>query len=123
MAMSIKRVLIVEDEPAIRSLVSLVLDGEGYVVDGAGDGREALDKLRIVRPDALIVDLDLPIMDGRDLVRACRADAAARHIPIVLISGMHDAKFAQELDIQGFLPKPFSLEALLDLLRDVIDAR
>ena len=64
-----KTVLVVEDEPIIRSLVSLVLEAKGYAVDGASDGREALVSIEQTRPDALVIDLDLPIMDGFELVR------------------------------------------------------
>ena len=118
--MSTKRVLVVEDEPAIRGLVSLLLEGEGYLVDGAPDGREALAKLSAQPPDALVVDLDLPLLNGCDLVRACRADDGLRRLPIIAISGAGGAHAVRDLDVQGFLPKPFSIDTLLDALRGVL---
>ena len=120
MAVSTRSVLVVEDEPAIRGLVSLLLEGEGYLVDGASDGREGLTKLAERPPDALVLDLDLPTMSGHDLVRACRADQALRHLPIIAISGVVGRQAVRGLDVQGFLPKPFSLDTLLDALRGVL---
>jgi len=117
---STRTVLVVEDEPAIRGLVSLLLEGEGYLVDGASDGREALAKLAEQPPDALVVDLDLPVMNGCDLVRICRADAGLRHLPIIAISGMVGGHAVRDLDVQGFLPKPFSLDTLLTVLHGVV---
>jgi CheY-like chemotaxis protein len=119
MVASTRRVLVVEDESAIRGLVSMVLESEGYVADGASDGVEALAKVRRHPPDALIVDLDLPILNGCDLVRACRADQETRHLPIIAVSGVIGSEMTRELDVQGFLSKPFSLDTLLDLLRDL----
>jgi CheY-like chemotaxis protein len=116
---STRRVLVVEDEPAIRGLVSMLLESEGYVVDSASDGQDALAKVRRQPPDALVVDLDLPILNGCDLVLACRADQETRRLPIIAVSGMIGSHMTRDLDIQGFLPKPFSLDTLLDLLRDV----
>jgi chemosensory pili system protein ChpA (sensor histidine kinase/response regulator) len=117
---STRTVLVVEDEPAIRGLVSLLLEVEGYLVDGASDGQEALTKLRRQLPDALVVDLDLPIMNGYELVRACRADDQARHIPIIAISAMYSGQTVRDLDVQGFLPKPFSLDTLLNVLHGIL---
>ena len=118
--MSTRTVLVVEDEPAIRGLVSLLLESEGYLVDGAPDGREALTKLAERPPDALVVDLDLPVMNGCDLVRACRADDGLRHLPIIAISGVVGSRAVQDLDVQGFLPKPFSLDTLLNVLHGIL---
>ena len=118
--MSTGTVLVVEDEPAIRGLVSLLLEGEGYLVDGASDGRAALAKLAEQPPDALVVDLDLPVMNGCDLVRACRDDEALRHLPIIATSGMVGGHAVRDLDVQGFLPKPFSLDTLLNVLHGVL---
>jgi CheY-like chemotaxis protein len=120
MMVSTRSVLIVEDEPAIRGLVSLLLEGEGYVVDRASDGQEAFTKVQRQAPDALIVDLDLPIMNGCDLVRACRADQETSHLPIIAISAVYGDHVARELDVQGFLAKPFSLDTLLNVLQDVL---
>jgi CheY-like chemotaxis protein len=112
-------VLVVEDEPAIRGLVSLLLEGEGYLVDGASDGREALTKLTERPSDALVVDLDLPLLNGCDLVRACRANDGLRRLPIIAISGVVGGFAVRDLDVQGFLPKPFSLDTLLTVLQGV----
>src|SRR5215204_5490225 len=63
-------VLLVEDDPAIRGLLSLTIEGEGFHVQSAGDGLEALDKVRHERPDVIVLDLVMPSMDGRTLIDA-----------------------------------------------------
>ena len=120
MSTSTGTVFVVEDEPAIRGLVSLLLEGEGYLVDGAADGQEALTKLTAQPPDALVLDLELPLLNGCDLVRACRADAGLRHLPIIAISGAVGGQAVRDLDVQGFLPKPFSLDTLLYVLHGLL---
>ena len=112
-----KTVLVVEDEPIIRSLVSLVLESEGYAVDGASDGREALASIQRARPDALVIDLDLPIMDGFELVRACRDGDGTRHLPIIVVSAVHRGARVEALEVQGFLQKPFDVDILVGTLR------
>jgi CheY-like chemotaxis protein len=95
---------VVEDEPAIRSLVSSVVLGPGFTVDGASDGVEALAAIRRRAPDVLLVGLGLPIMDGRDLIVTCRSDEATRRLPITVVSTMYGAYAAVALDVQGSLP-------------------
>ena len=115
-----KTVLVVEDQPIVRGLVSLVLESEGYAVDGASDGVEALASIQRARPDALVIDLDLPVMDGFELVRACRDGDGTRHLPIIAMSAVYLVGQVAALEVQAFLPKPFDLEALVVRLRDVV---
>ena len=115
-----KSVLVVEDEPVIRSLVSLVLEDEGYAVQNAPDGHAALVSIQRARPDALVIDLDLPIMDGFELVRACRDGDGTRHLPIIVVSAVYRGERVDALDAHAFLPKPFDVEVLVAKLRDVV---
>jgi CheY-like chemotaxis protein len=88
-----KTVLVVEDDAALRGLLSLVIEARDYRVDTACDGREALDKVRERRPDAIVLDLRLPTMNGDEVMRRLRADARFADIPIILVSavGGHEA--------------------------------
>jgi len=115
-----KTVLVVEDEPIIRGLVSLVLESEGYIVQSAPDGREALDSIQCARPDAVVIDLDLPIMDGFELVRACRAEDGTRYVPIIVVSAIYRGERVEALDAHAFLSKPFDVERLVAQLHDVL---
>src|SRR5215211_8502819 len=84
-------VLVVDDDPAIRGLVGDALRGEGYAVDLAAHGREALDAMRARRPATVILDLMMPVMDGFSFMEACHQEALCDGVPIVVISAVKDA--------------------------------
>lgn len=78
-------VLVVDDEPEVVKLVQRLLSSRGHVVSSARDGQEALDAILADRPDVLVIDLALPKIDGLEVTRRLRADAATRDLPIVLM--------------------------------------
>ncbi len=111
-----KSVLVVDDDPGIRSFMSIALRMEGFVVDTASNGAEALAKARQSHPDAIILDMMMPGMDGRDFVNAWRAEPANRRAPVVMMSAGSAPAGVDESSVQAFLAKPFDLEALLGKL-------
>ena len=115
-----KAVLVVDDEYAIVDALKALLEDEGYIVATASDGREALARLRETTPDVVLLDLMMPVMDGRETLRAIRADPVLSQLPVVLMSAAKRALHqppAQEAS--AILPKPFSVERLLELLREL----
>src|SRR5258708_34601943 len=86
---SMSYVLVVDDDPAIRGLVADALRGEGYVVDLAAHGREALDAMRASRPVTIILDLMMPVMDGFSFLEACQKEQLCADVPTVVISPGH----------------------------------
>ena len=114
-----KTILVVEDEEAIASLVATVLEEEGYRVVTAANGREGLARLAESRPDLVLCDVMMPILDGREMYRAMRDDPAYRSIPVVLMSA------GGESSVRGadaaFLAKPFDLDTLLNVLTPLIE--
>ncbi len=111
-------VLVVDDEPDIRRLVSDALRLEGYRVRTAGDGQEALQRVAEERPDLILLDLMLPVMDGRQFCRLLTHTPTATvrdgHIPVILVSAdRHLRERAAELGAVDYLPKPFDLDDLL----------
>jgi CheY-like chemotaxis protein len=109
-------ILVVDDDEAIRTVVSLVLSDEGYEVLTAEDGRAALARLATVQPDLILLDMRMPIMDGWELARAYRA-APRPHASIVVLTAAHDAASrAAQIDAAGYLAKPFALEDLLTIV-------
>jgi DNA-binding response OmpR family regulator len=110
-------VLVVDDDPAIRGLVADALREEGYSVDLAAHGREALEAMRARRPATVVLDLMMPVMDGLSFLEACYDEQLCENVPIVVISMMHDAlqRIAQ-VPIHAYLAKPFDLD---DLVRTV----
>jgi CheY-like chemotaxis protein len=112
-----RRVLVVEDEPTLRTVVAMILEDEGFTVETAGQGREALAKAQRRLPNLVITDLMMPIMSGWELIEAWRSDSATRHIPIVVVSAAYPATTAEALGVHAVLRKPFDIERLLAILQ------
>ena len=110
------RVLVVDDDKGIRDFVRTVLADEGYEVAEASDGQDALDRCARVRPDVILLDMRMPVMDGWEFARTYR-DRPGPHAPIVIVTAALDvAKDAKDIGADGFLAKPFQLDELLDLV-------
>ena len=109
------RVLIVDDEEDIRSLMASILRMHGYQVDLAADGAAALALLRDgSHPALILLDLMMPGVNGWELLDQLHADAKLRTIPVVLVSGAGDLETrAVSLGAAGYLRKPFDLESLV----------
>jgi CheY-like chemotaxis protein len=113
------RILLVEDHPTMREAMRLVLDGHGYTIDQAGDGATALERIRTDRPDLVFLDLHIPGLDGPDVLRAIRDDAATRdlHVIVVTATGEEGKAEAFALGADGYVTKPFSPVELLETVR------
>lgn len=116
------RVLVADDEAAIRRLLSLALSDAGYDVSTASDGVEALQKIQVVDADLLVTDLKIGRMDGYELCRRVRQTSA---LPIVVISGalLEDeppGTEAASLDADVLLRKPFDVTELVRLVRGLV---
>jgi putative two-component system response regulator len=106
------RILVVDDNPYIASLLLVGLKAEGYDVAVARDGREALDRVHEVRPDLILLDLDLPNLPGDEVCRRLKGDPATRLIPVVMITAMgalQNKLAAWDNGADDFLTKPFHL--------------
>ena len=104
-------ILVVEDEDSIRESVSELLADEGYRVEQAANGVEALAKLQRETPQLVILDLWMPVMTGADVLKKMRADARLASIPVVVLTAASDAP-PSEPGVE-VLRKPVLLEALL----------
>jgi len=118
-------VLVVDDLAANRDLIDGLLEGRGYDVVQAGDGSEALAAVRDRQPDVVLLDIDMPIMDGITVCRTIKGDPATRLVPVVLITAASDRETrirGLEAGADDFLTKPFDGTELLVrtrvLLRD-----
>ena len=117
-----KRVLVADDEPMTAELLACMLDHRGFEVERAYDGREALERIREIRPDVVVLDVRMPAMDGHEVARHLRADPELRHVPVVLFSSVDEADVqwkAAGADV--FLQKPLDICVLPDLLQQLID--
>ncbi len=107
-------VLVVDDDPAIRGLVADALRAEGYSVDLAAHGREALEAMRARRPSTVVLDLMMPVMDGFSFLEACQNEQLCDNVPIVVISAVFEAlERIQAAPIQAYMAKPFDLDDLI----------
>ncbi|WP_437678663.1 response regulator [Sorangium sp. So ce131] len=117
-------ILIVEDDLDIRSILSQLLLLEGYDVEEAADGAEALSMLRRRMPPALILlDLMMPVMDGWQLRAELQRDPALADIPVVIVSAdVRAEREAPRLGVAGLLKKPLQVEPLLELVHRICGA-
>lgn len=114
-----KRILVAEDGQVTRDTLTFLLTNRGYEVIASSDGRDALAKVRELRPDAVLLDSDLPEMSGYDVFRALKTDPAFKRIPIVFMVARSDADelMTRSVPAAEFLvSKPFTAH---DLLRHV----
>lgn len=118
------RILVVEDDLDIRSILSQLLVFEGYDVEDASDGAEALAMLRRdPLPALILLDLMMPIMDGWQLRAELQRDPALSSVPVVIVSA--DVRAEQEasrLRVAGLLKKPLQIEPLLELVHSICGA-
>ena len=112
-------VMVVDDSLTVRKITGRLLAREGYQVVIAKDGVEALEQLIDVIPDVMLVDIEMPRLDGFDLTRNIRADDRLKGIPIIMITSRTADKhrnYAFEIGVNHFLGKPFQEEELLQLI-------
>ena len=119
-----KRILLVDDDPAVRDSVALVLESAGFVVDQAEQGATALRLLRAQAPDLVITDILMPQKEGIETIREIRL--VLPNTPIIAISGSAESganylKMAQSLGATAIMAKPFDPEAMLKLVSDLLD--
>jgi len=115
-----KSILIVDDNPANMKLVRVLLSGEGYDVHTALDANEALEELNSSRPDLILMDIQLPGMDGLELTRRLKSDPATRDIKIVGLTAYAmrgDEERILAAGCDGYIPKPIDTRTLPNSIR------
>ena len=120
------RVLIVDDSPTVRRLVTLALSQGGYEVITAENGKEGLETAKRKKPSVILVDFVMPEMNGYEFCKNVRSDSQICNIPIVLITskGKDVGKgFEKNFGISYYLQKPFEPETLMKILKNVLSAR
>ena len=117
-----KRILVVEDSPAISEMVKDSLAGAGYEVFVANNGFEALRDLEEILPDLIITDIMMPKVDGLELCQAMKNRLETRDIPFIIFSSRIDEETIEkgrEIGARYFIAKPFEMETLLDRVQKV----
>ncbi len=110
-------VLVVDDEPEIVKMVSKIMESRGHRVTLARDGQDALDAVKRDRPDVMILDLNLPKMDGFEVCKRLKTDPGTKAIPIVMLTAayvtMEDATHGVGIGADEYVVKPFLREVLV----------
>ena len=120
----IKKILIVEDEEDIFELLSAIFDDLGeYRILCARDGEEALRMARANNPDIILLDIQLPKVNGYEVCKSVKSDPAMSHSKVLMLSGMaqsSDWLKAQEVGADGYIAKPFSSVALMEKVEELL---
>ena len=118
-----ERILVVDDEPDLRLFVVTLLEDAGYVVRSATNGLDAMEQLNASVPDALLLDLAMPMRGGLAVLKTVRADPRLRALPVLILSGNDDGEKVVkglELGADQYLTKPFSTWELLARLSSML---
>jgi two-component system response regulator AdeR len=119
-----KLVLIVDDDDSVRELIEFIIKKEGFRIEKASDGEEALTKARAVNPDLILLDLMLPKFGGFEILRELQSDETGS-IPIVIITGRYTDRstsemIKQEPNVRDFIEKPVKPQVLTALVHKLL---
>lgn len=118
-----RTILVVDDSPSVRQMISNTLKSAGYSVVVATDGKEALDSATRARPDAVITDQNMPNLDGLGFCKAFKSSPANASVPIVFLSTESEASMkarAREAGAIGWMVKPFDQQQLLSVVSRLV---
>lgn len=116
------RILIVEDHPTMREAMRLVLEGEGFDIEEASDGEQALAAVRHERPDLVLLDMSIPVVPGPDVLAAVKGDPATSDVRVIVVTatGEEGRAAAMASGADHYFTKPFSPIALLQAVEEVL---
>jgi CheY-like chemotaxis protein len=120
----VKTVLVVDDEPTIRTLVNAILDGSGVRTLEAADGPEALDMARRHRPDLVLLDVVMPRMDGFAVCQRMKEERSMARTPVLLLTALvqeSDRQRARRVGADGIVQKPFSPAVLRATVEGILN--
>ena len=115
-----RKVLIVDDSQVDRSNLERIVADAGHVTLLAESGAQAIERARRDKPDLILMDVNMPVMDGFAATRKLKADDATKAIPIVFVSSKNqkaDMAWGQMLGAKGYIAKPYSREQILEQLK------
>lgn len=119
-------ILIVDDVPVNLKLAGAILKREGYTIETAEDGQQALDMLETLQPDLILSDIQMPVIDGFELARRVRQDERFRDTPMVALTALAlkaGEERAKEAGFDGYLTKPIDTRTMGQRVREYLDKR
>jgi len=118
-----KRVLIVEDQEDLRDILRLALEGAGYTVIEAENGRQGVEKVTTERPDLVLMDIQMPILDGYDATREIKASPDHARTPVIAVSSYAmkgDEEKARAAGCDAYVTKPYSPKQVVAIVRQYL---
>jgi CheY-like chemotaxis protein len=109
------KILVIEDDEYSRDALAHLLASEGYEAQSASDGESGLEKAHEVHPDVIVLDLNLPDIDGKHVIEMIRSDGPLKNVPILVVTGDEDkaAQAAVDIGADGYLTKPVEFDDLI----------
>ena len=119
-------ILVVDDEPDLVITIKNRLEWNKFKVETAANGRQGLEKAVSVRPDLILLDCNMPVMSGLDMLQLLRQNKKLKKIPVIMLTAVsenYDIDTARLLEVAGYITKPFNFTELLDKISDILDKR
>jgi CheY-like chemotaxis protein len=112
------KILVIEDDEYSRDALAHLLAAEGYEAQSASDGESGLAKAHEMQPGVIVLDLNLPGIDGKEVIQMIRRDGPLKDVPILIVTGDEDhaAQSAVDLGADGYLTKPVEFDDLIDAI-------
>jgi two-component system chemotaxis response regulator CheY len=117
------RILVVDDSAVVRRMLGMILGDAGHEVSFAADGQQGLEATRAGRPDLVISDLEMPVMNGIAFVRELKGEAAPPTIPVIMLTASGEAdlhRAAADVGVDGFATKPVRSTEVMELVRELL---
>jgi len=115
------KILICDDDDEIVSVLTILLEAEGFTVITENDSTRLFDKIKAVNPDVLIIDIWMPQMSGDEIIRQVRADSELQMLPIIAFSASHKTKVcAMEAGADRYISKPFDIDDISQAITDLL---
>lgn len=118
------KVLVVEDDPLMSRMYQRVFAFEGFDVQLAGNGQDGLALLKQFKPDIMLIDMMMPVMNGGDMLVAVKADPAVKDIPVIMLTNLAEPKTAEEMLAKGaaqyIVKSKYSPTEIVDIVRKMI---
>lgn len=112
-----KKVLIIDDEDELNEMVTLRLQKVGFEVDSATDGSSGLQKVKSFKPDVVLLDINMPGMDGWEVCERLRSDPETKDLFIVVLTATRNFQKAKQLNVNRVVLKPFNYDEILNILK------
>jgi DNA-binding response OmpR family regulator len=115
-----KRILVVENDKTILDLIGLFLTEEGYEVALFSNEKNIFDAIVMFSPDAILLDIFRPTLEGTELCRQLKAASNTEHIPVIVLSTHHQIQKVKEICADEVVAKPFDIDGLLSVLKELL---